>query len=831
MRSKNLTRIAVALTLGLCVFAQPATIAKNKKVKGEGSKKESKVEKAFAVEGTGLPPKVLKLVNKGDWKSANKELATLAKDETVASRNGAWLAFSYLFLGECNELKSYAERVGAISAAEEKGGPKPEEKSETKPVSKEKGNEVDSKTLVAAKNKEKKPSDDNKNDKGNLTYHQLIVKAFHECCQARFDDAEATLGKMPKEHANDALAYYALSAVAGKQGRAGAAVEYLQRCVALAPNFAWGYRTLGYLQQRWLKEFQDADASLSSALAIEPSQKEVRDMLIDGRLSRNDFDGAVDAAMAGVKSAPKEAHNYYRLSQIYTQQWRLREALDQLAKAISLDPNDPKYYRSKATIRRYQGDLNAAIADQQKAVALGKDKPFELVELASMNLAAGNNNRAADNLKEALKLDPENQLAHEKLVEVLQDERRWDDLVEEFNRALAKRPKDGKLHMQLALVLAETGKKDKAIDEFIEAGNLNQNDPEPHRQLANLYVKNKDFGKASKSYTRALNINPSSVPDFVALGYCYAETDDYMQAEAAFVTAIALQQFTGNTSGPNKLDILRSLSSLLFEEGRYADAAAQFEAVLASTKGTPTEVEDTYLLAQAKTLRDLSQASVDNLVQSFDKMSAEKKDLHREAFIDTIIAAKRYDKALSLIQGFGDLKPQDLWNLLSAKALRQKGDTEGADKLLNRVVLSKELSPSQLADAMVEQAIIQSAKDQSKAEATAKSAIETYNKSFRAYTALGRILLNKGDANQAIEAAKKAQELNPYHAPAYLLLGDAQQKTGAVKDASESYKKAVELYPTLLEAHKSLLQTYKKLAMNAEAVKEEAQIAQMEKIQ
>lgn len=784
MRSRKLSASAVtlALTLSLCMLGQTAAIAKSKKTKGEDKQPKAAKSKSTVGQGTGLPPKVLKLVNKGDWKSANKELVTLAKYEKVASRNGAWLSFSYLFLGECNELKAQAERVGALEGS-------------------------------------------------NPTFNQLIIKAFHECCQAKFDDAEATLGKMPKEYANDALAYYALSAVAGKQGRAGAAVEYLQRCVALAPDFSWGYRTLGYLQQRWLKEYQDADASLSSALAIEPSQKEVRDMLIDGRLSRNDFDGAVDAASAGVKAAPKEAHNYYRLSQIYTQQWRLREALDVLSKAIALDPNEPKFYRSKATIRRYQGDLNAAIADQQKAVALGKDKPFELVELASMNLAAGNNNRAADNLREALKLDPENQLAHEKLVEVLQDERRWDDLIEEFNRVIAKRPKDGKLHLQLAQALLESGKKDKAIEEFIEAGNLNQVDPEPHRQLANLYVKEKDFAKAAKSYTRALNINPSSVPDFVALGYCYAETDDYMQAEAAFVTAIALQQFTGTTGGPNKLDILRSLSSLLFEEGRYADAAAQFEAVLASTKGTPTEAEDTYLLAQAKTLRDLSPAAADNLVQTFEKLPPEKRELHKEAFIDTLIAAKRYDKALSLIESFGEQKPKDLYILLKAKALRMKGDTEGADRLLAGVVSSKELSASQQADALVEQASILNAKDPAKAEAAAKSAIETYNKSFKAYTALGRILLSKGDTAQAVEAAKKAQELNPYHAPAYILMGDAQQKSGSLKEAADSYKKAVELYPTLLEAHKSLLQTYKKLSMTAEASKEEAQIAQMEKTQ
>src|SRR5205823_4847956 len=117
-------------------------------------------------------------------------------------------------------------------------------------------------------------------------------------------------------------------------------------------------------------------------------------------LLRNDFDGALDVALSGIKAAPHDSGNYYRLAQIYLQQWRLKEALAQLDKAITLAPEDARYHRSRASILRFQGQLNSAIAEQQKAVDLGKDRGFELVELAALNLEAGNSNRAADNLKE-----------------------------------------------------------------------------------------------------------------------------------------------------------------------------------------------------------------------------------------------------------------------------------------------------------------------------------------------------------------------------------------------------------------------------------------------
>lgn len=95
---------------------------------------------------------------------------------------------------------------------------------------------------------------------------------------------------------------------------------------------------------------------------------------------------------------------------------------------------------------------------------------------------------------------------------------------------------------------------------------------------------------------------------------------------------------------------------------------------------------------------------------------------------------------------------------------------------------------------------------------------------------LGRVALLKGDSKAALGHAKRALELNPYYPGAYLLQGDAQLETGAIKDARASYRRAVELYPASLEAHRALLQALKKLALNDEAKHEEEQITQLESL-
>jgi tetratricopeptide (TPR) repeat protein len=667
--------------------------------------------------------------------------------------------------------------------------------------------------------------------------YSVLIQAYDAICHQQYRDAEAEMVLVPSTYDNDALVNFTLAALSGKEGRASDAVAYTQRSVEEAPDFAWGYRTLGRLQQNRLKDLRHADESYAAALKITPDLPEIADSLVELRIGQNNFDGAIDVAVAAIDSDPKSSGNLYRLALIYAQQYRNREASAELEKAIALDPNVAKYYRSRAAIKRSQGDLNDAIADEQHAVDLSKDKPFELIELAGMNQAAGNINRAADNLQDALKLDPDNLSAHNKLVALLEQEKRFDDLQAEYKRLADRKPKDAASRLGLAKAYVAEGKLDLAAKEFVEAANLDPNNPEPHRQMGALKLKEKLYGAAAKEYTAALNIDPRSVPDLVALGYAYAQNDDFPQAEAAFVTALALQQLTQpNTlvNSPERLDLMRSLASLLLYEGRYSEAAAQFQSIYASSKGTGNAAMDYFMLSQAKAYRDLSNASAQTLIDSFHALNAEQQNDQRLAFLTALVEANKPDLALPLIEDQLKTAPQDeqrKLKYLKARALIKKDQVADALKLVSDLVPAD--SDGQLSEVSQELVILSqlsaAANDLPQSEAQAQKAVEKYSKSYNAYIQLGRIKLKQGNSKEAIDFAKKAIELNPYATRAYMLQGDAQSSAGNVKEASASYRHAAELYPGLLEAHKSLLETLRKLSLKDEAKREEEQIAQMEK--
>ena len=734
---------------------------------------------------SGLDAKTFKFVNQGNWKAAAARLEMLTAGSDLPTRSHAWLAFAYMFLNQTDSLNKLYERVTV-----------------------------------------KTPPDD-------LVGYVRVIQAFKQVLAGKTDDAAKTLTDLPKRHVNDSFITFALAAVAGKQGKASAAAELCQRAVALDPSFAWGYRTLGYLQSRWLNQPQEAEQSFLEALRLEPEQGEVREMLINERLARNDFDGAIDLANAGIKANTRDGKAHYRLAQILVQQWRLREALVELEQAIKVDPSTATYYRTRATIRRYQGNYDDAIADQKKAVELSNDKAFELVELATMYSQLNDSANAISNLNAALKVDPGNKSASKNLIALLAKEKRYDELVDAYKAAIKSQPKDAALHFSLAETLHALGEDDDAIEQYKEAANLDQKDARPHRRIGAIYSARRDFEKAEEAHRRALNINPGSVQDLVALGFCYAQRENYLQAEAGFVTALALQQLMGNASpdDPKREDIIRSLASLLIVEGRYQDARNQFESLYAMTKESDKGIGDKYLVQQARLLADRSTTSANELIAGFKTLPEKTQTNFRYQLIQTLLKAGKGELALEQLndvpkeQSEGDPR----WLSLKARALRFQGKFDDAKTVIEQAIAEGtklgEGKEVLVAEALLEKArILADAGALKEAEDAANQAISKYDKVYAAYLVLGQIKLKQNDPADALDYAKKALDANPYFTDAYILTGDALLKQNKGKEAIENYKKATEIYPGLIAAHEALLRGYKALSLSADAARVQTQI-------
>lgn len=733
----------------------------------------------------GLNESVRPLVNKGNFAESVEKLQQLTASDTKVGRNEAWLAFALLYQGKHNELRELGKKVKTMQANE---------------------------------------------DDPNAA---IIVNAIDLTSQGKLDEAGKALDQAKENASGDLLLNFGKACVALKSGNPAKAAEYCEKTVGLRPDFAWGFRTLGFIQEKSLKNPTLAERAYEHALAAEPSFKDVRDLLVDLRLARNDFDGAVATSDEAIKLYPKDAANYYRLSQIYVQQWRLIEALQQLNKAVSLSKEEPRFYRSMANIHKYQGKLSDAISEQQKAVQLSKDKPFELIELASLYEMNHQPTQAIDSLNEAQKIAPSNVIAHQKLIQLLKRENRTDELIAQYTRQIEAQPKVAAFRLALADELKIAGKPDAAIEQLKEAANLDQKDPRPHREIGKIELEQKNYSAAAKSYIRALNINPGSVEDLVALGFAYANNGDYMQAETAFTTGLALQQLAQSTGAPttvNQFDIMRSLALVLMEDGRYRDSVVPMEEVVATDKEAKQKLSDEFMLAQAKALRDRDAESMKNLMTAYAKLEPSAQLTKLNALTDTLYKLGKNNEAIAEVKKLPEAELKAKYPLLIARVWTLENRTKEAKELVQKTIDGAGSDKDLLSDSYLELSrVLISDNDPKSASAALEKSVEANPKNFDSWVQIARLQLQDKNADEAVRAAQHALDVNPYCVPAYLAMGEANIVQGKLKDAETSFRKATELYPTSLDAHRGLLSTLQKQSKQADAEREQEIISRLSK--
>ncbi|MBY0551338.1 MAG: tetratricopeptide repeat protein [Candidatus Obscuribacterales bacterium] len=741
----------------------------------------AKIEKSANT--AGVDAGAMKLMNQGNWNQAIERLKLLTDQSTAADRTEAWLAFAYLYQGKHAELKALDEAVTA------------------QPVD---------------------PSD---------PLAKSIVHAFALTSQGKLNEASALLDSLGQQD-QDVLFTFTRACVALKQGKPQDAAVLCERVVDLAPSFAWGYRTLGFIQEKSLKNPGSAERAYDRALAAEPGLKEVRDLLTDLRLTRNDFDGAIAVAKDGIKRFPKDPQQHYRLAQIYSQQFRYLESLEELDRAAILAKDDPRWYRSRASIFRQQGKLADAIEEQRKSVALGKDRAFELVELARLQEQHGDTKDAIASLRASI-AENANQNAQQKLVALLQKEQSWAELIAELKKAVEANPKQANLRIGLAQAYKNNGKPDEAIAEFKEAANLEQNSPIAHREIGKIELSRNNYQAAAKSYTRALNINPSSVEDLVALGYCYANNNDFVQAETAFVTGLALLQLSQTTGGSSPViqaDIMRSLGSVLLTEGRYREAALNLEAVVGQGKDAARKSEDEFLMYQAQALRDRSAESVRKYSSAYASLPAALRKELMDDYVDTLLKLGKTTLVAEQLKEVSQDQLRKADPLLLTKLLLASGNPNEAAELAATSALETSRDNDTraelfltLAQAKIEQ------REAKAAEEAVNKALELNPKSFNAYAERSKLLLQEQKFENALAAAQRALEVNPYFATGYISAGDAYMRMNKATEAHNQYLKAAELYPNLALVHKKLRESYLKQSKISDAERESEIAANLEK--
>lgn len=155
-----------------------------------------------------------------------------------------------------------------------------------------------------------------------------------------------------------------------------------------------------------------------------------------------------------------------------------------------------------------QGLYDEAIENIHKAMAINPRNARFSVELANIYRAQNRMNLAVDAMRNATELDPRNSVVQEQLLLALIELGRLDEAVVVGRKLLARLPKNLYARDMLSIAYLQQGKLDSALEVTNELIRLAPTDPLHHFKKAVLLQQKGEVCQAMVSFTRVLEIDP-----------------------------------------------------------------------------------------------------------------------------------------------------------------------------------------------------------------------------------------------------------------------------------------------------------------------------------
>lgn len=267
---------------------------------------------------------------------------------------------------------------------------------------------------------------------------------------------------------------------------------------------------------------------------------------------------------------------------------------------------------TKGTAAIKAGDWTGARAAFEAAIKKNPKQADAHYYLGLVMDKAGDKAAAEKHYKDALGLQPDLQEAAENLTALLVEGKKYDDAIAVARKALAKNAKNAEMQLNLAVALSEKGDADGATKAFEDAVKLAPNDARFYLAYAHHLTAAKKADEAVAKLKQAARVAGDDPALLGTVGFelrtaravpeCITTFDKAISLKdnADFRTNRALCKYAAKDK-PGALGDLAAatknepgfapahywLGSWMHEDGKFAEAAAAYEAYLKAAPGGP----------------------------------------------------------------------------------------------------------------------------------------------------------------------------------------------------------------------------------------------------
>ena len=298
---------------------------------------------------------------------------------------------------------------------------------------------------------------------------------------------------------------------------------------------------------------------------------------------------AVSRALLYTDDDAKKSEIYATRGLIYHYMDNNENALEDMARAIRLNPTDTLPYETRATIYFFMDEPGLAMLDLEKAIELGAEDPLTYTQLGNLLIDFNNLPAAIRMYDAALERQPDYLEAIFQRGYVYAQLGYLHHAEADFNLVIAEMPDEAFTYNSRGIVHAQAGRMDLALDDFKTAAEL---DPELSSALSNLgyaYFVAGDMEAALDAYDRADDIEKNDpytlcnrVETYVHAGEMVkargtlkkclkaaGDDEDFSRDEAHYLTTLRqLKKLLDKGSLPSFEELMQKGHELLDENNR-----------------------------------------------------------------------------------------------------------------------------------------------------------------------------------------------------------------------------------------------------------------------
>ena len=269
------------------------------------------------------------------------------------------------------------------------------------------------------------------------------------------------------------------------------------------------------------------------------------------------------------------------MGDIRLRQNRPQDAKSFFERAARLAPKDPRPHARLGLIYRALKDNSRAMDELNKALEIDPKLSDVLSLMASIEIQNKNPKKAVELVQAQISKQPENAQFQVLLGDVYRATGDLNSAEASFRKAIELKSDLTIAYMELGNLYYAKGSFDEAIRQFTEAAAKSPKQTAPHMILGVLYEKQGKFKEAEEHYRKVLDVNPKFVPAANNLAWILSENNGNLDVALTFAE-------TAKEAQPDDPRISDTLGWIYYKKQAYLKSVSYLKGAVAKLPDSAT---------------------------------------------------------------------------------------------------------------------------------------------------------------------------------------------------------------------------------------------------